>query len=255
MLQAHSVLWHYLWLGPHVLQLGLGILIWRKGLYKLFPIFFAYTIFEALEEFTLYGLDLAPSVSYGTFWIAACIGLVVEGFLKLALIGELFRQLVARWSALAAVGSRLFTGLAAILVVLATLAAAYAPVDNPQVAIISRAHVLEQTFYIVQSGLVLFLFIFVAHFKLAWDPRTFGIAVGFAVIVCERLATWAVMANGGLLDRRYLLDFLNMTTFHVGILIWFYFLLVPQKMAATSAVRLPEHNLDAWNRELERLLQ
>jgi hypothetical protein len=38
------------------------------------------------------------------------------------------------------------------------------------------------------------------------------------------------------------------------VLIWFYFLLVPQKIATTSAVSLPENNLDIWNRELERLL-
>jgi hypothetical protein len=255
MLQAHSFLWHYLWLGPHVLQLALGVLIWRKGLHKLFPIFFAYTIFESVEEFTLYGLDIAPSVSSGTFWSAVCIGLIIEAFLKIALIAELFRHLVARWSALATMGNRLIRGFGAVLVVLAVLAAAYAPIDNPQFEIVSRAHVLEQTFYIVQSGLVLLLFVFAAYFGLSWDSRAFGIALGFAIVVCERMATWAVMANGGLLDKRNLLDLLNMATYHVCVLIWFYYLLVPQKSATTSAVLLPEHNLETWNRELERLLQ
>jgi len=32
-------------------------------------------------------------------------------------------------------------------------------------------------------------------------------------------------------------------------------LLVPHKIIAKSAVPLPEHDLDIWNRELERLLQ
>jgi hypothetical protein len=63
------------------------------------------------------------------------------------------------------------------------------------------------------------------------------------------------MANGGLLDRRQLLDFLNMATYHLCVLIWFYYLLIPQKSATTFAVLLPENNLDIWNRELERLLQ
>lgn len=90
---------------------------------------------------------------------------------------------------------------------------------------------------------------------MAWENRAFGIALGFAVAVCEHMAAWAVMANGGLLDKRHLLDFLNMATYHICVLIWAYYLLVPQKRPTTSAVSLPDNNLAVWNRELERLLQ
>jgi hypothetical protein len=69
------------------------------------------------------------------------------------------------------------------------------------------------------------------------------------------MAVWALNANGAWLDKSSLLDFLNMATYQVCVLIWFYFLLVPEKVAITSAVSLPENNLDIWNRELERLLQ
>jgi hypothetical protein len=63
------------------------------------------------------------------------------------------------------------------------------------------------------------------------------------------------MANGGVAQRRYLLDFVNLATFHVCVLMWFYYLLLPGKATTKSAVRVPEHNLEVWNRELERLLQ
>jgi hypothetical protein len=45
-----------------------------------------------------------------------------------------------------------------------------------------------------------------------------------------------------------------MGTYHICVLIWFYYLLVPQKVAAKPAVSLPEDNLAVWNRELERLI-
>jgi hypothetical protein len=65
-----------------------------------------------------------------------------------------------------------------------------------------------------------------------------------------------VIANAGLPDQtRYLLDFLEMATYHVCVLIWFYYLLVPRKAATKPAVPLPENNLEVWNRELERLVQ
>ncbi len=44
-----------------------------------------------------------------------------------------------------------------------------------------------------------------------------------------------------------------MATYHVCVLIWFYYLLVPQKSAAASAAPVPENSLAIWNQELERL--
>jgi hypothetical protein len=46
-----------------------------------------------------------------------------------------------------------------------------------------------------------------------------------------------------------------MATYHFAVLIWFYYLLKPGKVALKSAPALPENNLALWNRELERLLQ
>jgi hypothetical protein len=254
MLQAHSFLWHYLWLAPHILQVGLAVWIWRRGLHKLFPVFLAYAIFEAIEEFTLYGMDVLPWVKAETFWRAFWVGLIIEGLIKFALIGELFLHLLRSWPALAKLGSWLIRGTGAVLVLLATLAAAYAPIDNPQYSFISRAHILQQTLYIIECGLILFLFLFAAHFELTWNRRTFGIALGLGILSCEHMGTWAVMASGALLDKRHLLDFLNMATYHVCVLIWFYYFLIPQRSATTSVVPLPEHNLEIWNQELERLL-
>jgi hypothetical protein len=255
MLQPHSLLWHYLWIGPHILQSVLAIALWRRGFHKQFPIFFTYLVFEAIETFTLYGMDALPWVSGKTWWIVFCLGLFLQGFIRLAVMGELFSHLLRPRPAIAKLGGRLITYTGAILVLLATLAAAYAPVDTHQFAIGYRANILQQTLYMIESGLILFLFLFAASFGVRWDRPTLGIGLGRGVSSSVHLATWAVMANGAFLDKRYLLDFLNMATYHVCVLIWFYFLLIPQKNTTTVAVSLPENNLDIWNRELERLLQ
>jgi len=255
MLQAHSILWHYLWLAPEVLQLILAAWLVRRGMHKLYPVFLAYLLYEAVEEFTLYAMDILPSVTWETYWRALCIGLVIKSLLRFAVVGELFSHLVGAWPAVARLGNRLVSGTGVVLVLLATLAAAYAPIDNPRHAIISREHILEQTLYIIQCGLVVFLFLFAAYFHLSWSRRAFGILLGFAILFSEHMAVWAVAANGFLFERRQVLDFANMATYHACVLIWFYYLLVPEKTITKSAVPLPEHNLAVWNRELERLLQ
>ncbi len=254
MLQAHSLLWHYLWLAPHILQLALAVWMWRRGLHRLFPVFLTYTLFEAVEEFTLYGLDVLPWVRAETFWKAFWVGLIVEGLLKFALTGELFLHLLRPWPAVAKLGNRLITCAGAVLVLVAGLTAGFTVPANPY-WLISGAHALQQSMYVVESGLILFIFLFAAYFKLAWNKNTFGIALGLGILSCEHLATWATIASGILADKSYLLDFANMATYHVCVLIWFYYLVVPPKAAIKSAVPLPENNLDVWNRELERLLQ
>ena len=256
MLQPHSFLWHYLWLGPHFLQVALAVLMWRRGLHKTFPFFFAYIVFEAAEEFTLYGMDILPSVGVRTWWLAFCAGLIIEGSLNLGVIGELVRRLLRSRPTIANVTARLFTAVAAGLVLLAVLAAAYAPVDHQQYIWSYRGYVLLQSFYLIEGGLALFLFLFVAYTKLIWDRRDFGIALGFGILFCEHVATWSMMATKALPYRLYpLLDFLNMATYHICVLIWCYYLLVPQKKATEPAVSFPDNNLATWNRELERLLQ
>jgi hypothetical protein len=255
MLQPYSLLWHYLWIGPHILQAVLAVLLWRRGFHKQFPVFFAYLVFEASETFTLYGIGILHLGSVRAWWLVFCVSLVIEGFIRLGVMGELFVHLLRSRPTVAKVGSRLISGVGAVLVLLATLAAAHAPVDSHQFAFAYRSHILQQTLYMIECGLILFLFVFAACFRLAWDKATLGIGLGRGISSSVHLATWAVVANGGLVDKHYLLDFLNMGTYHLCVLIWFYFLLVPQKVATTSTVSLPENNLDIWNRELERLLQ
>lgn len=255
MLQPHSFLWHYLWVGPHILQVGLAVVLWRRGLHRQFPVFFAYLLFEAIEEFILYGMDILPSVSVRNWWLAFCAGLILEGFIRLGVMGELFFHLLRSKPVIAKVGGRLITGAGAVLVLLATLAAAYTPLNNSQFALAARAYILQQTLYMIECGLILFLFLFTAAFKLTWDRAPLGIGLGRGISSAVHLATWAVAANGGLPYSRHLLDFLNMATYHICVLIWFYFLLVPQQRVVATAVSLPENNLDIWNRELERLLR
>jgi hypothetical protein len=254
MLQAHSFLWNYLWLAPHFLQVGLAILILRRGLHRLFPIFLSYTIFEASEEFTLYGLDVIAWVPAPTFWLAFRIGLVVEGLLKFAMAGELFLHLLRPWPAVARTGSRLITFAGVVFVLVAAVAAGLTNPPNTD-PVISRAHVLQQTLYIIESGLMLFIFSFAGYFRLTWNRRTFGIALGLGILSCQHLAATAITASGILGDKSYLLDFLNLGTYHACVLVWIYYFIVGGKSVATSVVPLPEHSLDLWNRELERLLQ
>jgi hypothetical protein len=253
MLQAHSFLWHYLWLAPNVLCLVLAAVMFARRLHKEYPFFFAYLIFVAFKEFCLYFLDLSPKVSATTWWYAFWAGTIVEGLLKFTVLAELLQHLLRSWPSIAKLGRNLVSGAGVLLVFLAAVAAAFAAPDNTP-RLVGGAHVLSQTLYLTEAGLIVSMFVLAAAFKIPWERTAFGIALAFGVVWCEHLAIWALV-TGGVVRNRGWEDLANGATYHVAVLIWFYYLLVTQKEVAKSAVPLPENDLAVWNRELERLVQ
>jgi hypothetical protein len=254
MLQAHSILWHYLWVAPNALLLVLAMVLWQRRLHQQYLAFFLFAILGAFAQLILYAADVIPSVSADTFWHALWSGLLIEAVLKFVLIGELFYRIFGPYPSLAKLGKILIRGVGASLVLVAALVAAFSPVSNSH-RIIWGPHLLEQTIYMIESGLLLFLFLFSAYFRLRTERTALGICLGLAISSCTHLATWAIAANNSSRAFSVRLDFLNMATYHACVLIWFYYLLVPPKFATKSAVSIPEHNLEIWNRELERFLQ
>ncbi len=253
MLQPHSFLWHYLWLAPCVLLALLGFLMWRRELHKEFPAFFCYVLFEAAGGSLLYAIDVSPSTSGATYWESYLVYMILEVLIKFAVIGEISNHLLSRYVPLGRLGKRLISGIGVVLVLAATIIASYT--SSIAFWIISAARILGRSLSVVQCGLIVFLFIFAAYFRLRWQRPVLGIALGFGIMAAVSLACWALLADRIVGQRSDLLGFLNMATYHACVLVWCYCLLVPEESASTSAVFLPEHNLELWNRELERLLQ
>ncbi len=71
----HSFLWHYLWIAPHALQILIAVVMMRRGLVRDFPVFFAYTVFQIVEEGTLFILDHSRAVSGYQYWYCRSVGL------------------------------------------------------------------------------------------------------------------------------------------------------------------------------------
>jgi hypothetical protein len=254
MLQPHSPLWHYLWIAPNLLFLLLGTVLWRRKLARQFPAFFAFAIFGSIIQLVLYIADILPAVDPQTFWTMHTTGLLIEALLKFLVIGEIFAHVLGSYSSLARLCRFLIRAVGVLLVLTAAIAAAYAPKDSI-FGIVSGAHLLDQTIYLVECGMLTLIFGISFYFHLPLGRSVFGIALGLSISSCIHLASWAVVANAGLPDEsRSLFDFLNMAMYHACVLIWFYFLLVPGPAVVKAAIQLPENNLDVWNRELERLV-
>ena len=120
--------------------------------------------------------------------------------------------------------------------------------------LLSGVHVLNRAVGLVQSGLLVFLFLFCAYFRLSWRAYTYGIAVGLGIFASVDLATAALRVWVGTpAAGSYVLDFVTMATYHCCVLIWLVYMLVPEA-ASESVAEVPHHNLEQWNAEMQRLL-
>jgi hypothetical protein len=252
MLQAHSLLWHYLWVAPNLLLFILAVVAYRRKLQSQFPLFVIFAAVTSIEQLVVYAADVIPAITPATWWFVFWSGLLLEALIKFAVVGELFGRVFGQYPSVAKLGKFLISGIGVALVLLAALVAAYTPKTSDN-WIVSDALLLEQAIYMIACGLILFVFVFAAYFHLRWNRLAYGIAMGLGISACVHFATWAVMANGSFSADRTRLVFLNMATYHICVLVWFYYFFVPEKVIPVCAPP-PEHDLEVWNQELERLL-
>ncbi len=255
MLQPHSLLWHYLWVAPNLLSALLAVILWRRDLLGQFRTFFLYAGYNTMQWAVLYTIDLSPSIDPFYYWVALCVGLVVECIILFLLVSDVAADVFGSYVAVAHFGRLMIRWGCGVLLLVATVVMALAGEENPAALLIPACHKLQLGMSIVVTGLLLLLFVLAAYFHLEWDHRFFGIALGLGITASIHLATWAIMANGRMPHQRPLLDMFNMATFHVAVLIWLYYLLVPKPARVHPPLAsLPNNALAAWNRELERFL-
>jgi len=255
MLQAHSPLWHYLWVAPNVYLFILGLILWRRGTYRLCPAFFLFSLVASSAELICYSADMSPYVSNGAWWYVLLGTLLIEGFLKFGIVAEIFEATCHAYSSVASLGRTLIRGGGALLLVGAIVVAMLSPQDG-NFAVISADHLVQQTIYVVETGLLVLVFAFATYFALKLKRHSLGIALGLAISSCVHLAVWGVVANGNLSNAaRNRMDLLNMAAYHIAVVVWCYYLLVPRTVEIDPPSLPPtNNNLAAWNSELERLL-
>lgn len=248
----HSFLWHYLWLAPYALQVFIVLTMVRRKLVHEFPVFLTYTVFEMIQGGTLFALDHMPSVSAPQYWEAYWASLVLSITLRFALIHEIFCHVFHDYAALQELVRLLFRWAAALLLLVAVVVSAYAP-PTEGYRFLTGVYVVNRAVDLIQTGLLVFLFLFSSYFKLSWRSYPYGIALGLGIFSSVDLATSAIRASVGPALGNYQFDFITMATYHCCVLVWLVYLLAPE--SSYRAVQgLPDDNLKRWNSELERLL-
>jgi hypothetical protein len=202
-------------------------------------------------ESTLFILDHAPAVSNLQYWYAHWVVSLISIALRFAIMFEIFSNVFRRYLGLRELGRVVFRWATVALLLVSIVIAARAPEDGT-LHLLSRVHVLDLGVDLIQSGMWLLLLVFSFYFGISWRGFSYGVAFGFGVFSTVDLASETLRAWTGF-EAGYAFDFVAMATYHCCVLVWLLYLFVPER-ALGPVKALPEHNLEQWNAELQRLL-
>ena len=227
------VVYYALWIAHPVLQMGIAIIMLRRGICGKFKFFFGY-ILTQLATFAV--VFPASRHSYSAFfflyWVCDALS-VAFGF---AVIHEVFVDVFRAFHTLRDLGSVLFRWAGLVMLLVAGVVSV--STNSSQVAPWMQAIITSQRCVrIIQVGMVLFLLFFAHYVGISRRQHSFGIALGFgsfAVIELIIVSSWI----GKHLTGPWMSIF-NMCAYNSTLLIWFGYVALksPARDASTSLLQ------------------
>jgi hypothetical protein len=249
----HTVLLLFLWIVPPGLLGVVAAIFCKRRLYREFPVFFAYVLYEIAGFVSLFALHSVLGVTseqYGyTFSAALLLGIA----LRFGVIDEVSKDLFRGSRLLKVSARRVLQCVAGLLLGVGVLLAVYAPGNNSVrwhagVSVVNRGAVM------VQCGLLLALLLFSRFLGLSWRRPAFGIALGLGILTSVDLATSAIRVEFTSDVTREFLNLLITVASLVCVSIWIGYLWAPELEPAPVAV-VPRDEVETWNRELQQWLK
>jgi len=161
-----------------------------------------------------------------------------------------FRCLFRGREATERLGALFFRWTAAAFVLLGVVAAAL-NLDPDVTPAAAAVLAVTQGVRLVQSGMLMFLFVFSYVSGLVWRRHALGIALGFGLFASVQLAAAAMQTYTGMVSYQTW-SWINMASYNCAVLVWATYLLTRREEAVAPAPAAAE--VKSWNRALVQLL-
>ncbi len=222
-----------LWIAHPILQLVVGIVMWRHRLHRLFPVFFTYICFQIFAFGVLFPMssqwvNASYQLFFYSYWSCAAINLVL-GFM---VIYEIFLDVFRPYYTLKDLGSVLFKWAALVMSLVAFVVAASSPTGD-QGPIVQAVITVTRCVRVAQVGLILFLLVFSRYLGVSWKQHSFGLSLGLGLSAGVELGTLAFHVSGH--ASGVAVHMVNLVAYNISILLWLGYALVKSPERAPGA--------------------
>ena len=220
-----------IWIVNALLQwVLLGLILWKR-LWHQHPAFTLYIAFNSFKTTALIWIALLlPSRYFAVNWIVRLVGLP----LFVAVLIEVFAAVFRPYSTLPRGTIRWFRIALVSLVLLTAAAALYFPGPDPG-NVRNTVMVLNRSASIIFAGAFAFTALFSSYFGIPWQPRTYGIGVGFLLFMAVDLFTSSMAATYGIAVARALAS-VSMLGYSLALVTWLTYFARPVIPIATPSL-------------------
>lgn len=257
---------YVLWFGGTLMQLGVLVAMYRRGLHRDYPYFFNYTVLQVLSEPILF---VVQKHSYATYYYSYWISVALSALISFAVLQEIFHEAFRPYEALRDLSVILFRWSALVVLLVGVMWAITAAQSSRLDAITGGILLAQRSIRLMQCGLVFFLLLFSEYLGISRRHLVFGIALGFGIFASISMLVAAAASHGTFVHAPVLRQ-INMAVYDIAVVIWLgYTALAPARSSvAVAAARSKDWNyaledarvqpedslLDTMDRTVERLL-
>jgi hypothetical protein len=236
---------YVLWLTTPLLQGGVLLAMYKRGLQKDYPYFFYYTILQVASAIIL---AVLAATSYTAYYYAYYVNLSLSVLISFAVLQEIFKDAFRPYENLRELSIILFRWSALVVLLVAVMWAINAR-NNAENGVITAIMMLgDRSLRLMQCGLVFFLLLFNEYLGIPHRSMLFGISLGFGLFAAVNMLVATALTQHGFLTS-VALSKINSVAYLVAVIIWFGYTLAaaPSKSKARGELLA---TAEVWDRDL-----
>jgi hypothetical protein len=258
---------YVLWFAGPLMQLGVLVAMYRRGLHRDYPYFFNYTVLQVLSEPILF---VVQRHSYAMYYWGYWVSVALSALISFAVLQEIFHDAFRPYEALRDLSVILFRWSALVVLLIGVMWAITAAPSSRLDTITDGIVLVQRSVRLMQCGLVFFLLLFSEYLGISRRHVLFGIALGFGIFASVSMLVAAAVSHGTFVHVSVLRQ-INNAAYDFSVLVWLgYTALAPvRSKSALVAARSKDWNyaledakvqpatdslLDTMDRTVERLL-
>ena len=204
----------WLWCTHPILQSVVAVALWRRGLHKRFPVFFAYVLSQIAIFAVTFTVERTGNYEW-YFWVY-WPGAAISAVLGFKVIHEIFLDVFRPAPNLKDLGTVIFKW-AFVVMLLVSVVVAFSNSFGRD-PLVQCVMTLQSSVRLVQFGLILFLILFSRFLGVSRRQLTFGIALGFGFFAGVELLLLALKSGGFLHKQSF--NLANMAVYNLSIVVW-----------------------------------
>lgn len=223
----------------------LAAVLLSKRMWRKYPIFCAYSLFNLFEAAMTYALFGNKAAYFYAYWFCEAVGII----LGLGLVREIFTEVFSPHLALRRLTTIVFRSAIVGLVLLA-LVVIYLQSGNAR-GMVKGVLLAAEAARLIEVGLIMFLFLASGAFGLHWRQNVFGMALGLGMFGAIELID-VTMIGYVSSTMAHALNLARSVTFASSVLIWLGYFLTPERVSNSE---VPDRaQLEQWNQAVMELI-